>query len=230
MENSNAKITAALLVGFILLAIAPATLGLSLGVKSGDWIVYDIQESFASERGQRIEFESVAGTNLTLVVTDTLAGTQTSQTGYIDLATNEDFATSFFSARMYVIPIDISVGDSVYLGNEVGSSRISGEKTGNYAGADRRVVYANFSLQESQYTLYWDKQTGVLVEGTISSGTVFKSLSTVGTSMWTGGLGWWLWALIAIAVVCGIIASRKDFTKMLGRRFHTRRTDEKTTK
>jgi hypothetical protein len=228
MQTLEVKVKVAVLLGFILLATMPATLGVSLGVKSGDWIVYDLQGSFSSERGQRIEFESVAGTNLTVVVTDTLAGTQTSQPpGYIDLATNEDFATSFFRARVYIIPVDISVGNSVYLGNEFGNRTISGETTGTYAGADRRVLYANFSVQESQYTMYWDKQTGVLVEATKQTGVLSETLSTVGTNMWTGGLGWWLWVLIAIAVACGIITSKKDTIRKLARTFHARRADEK---
>jgi hypothetical protein len=233
MENLEVRIVLTVLLGSILLATMPTTLGLSLGVKSGNWIVYDFQASFSEERGQMIEFETVTGTNLTVVVTDSWANTQTSETGYVDLATNEDFSTSIFTARTYVIPVNISVGDSVYLGNQLGNRTISGETTGNYAGADRSVVYANFSLPTgNHYTLYWDKQTGVLVEGTIFYGndTVSEDLTTVGTNMWAGGLGYWLWVLIAVAVACGIITSKKDAIKKLARKSHARRTDEKTAK
>jgi hypothetical protein len=121
------------------------------------------------------------------------------------------------------------MGDSVYLGNEIGNRTISSETTEAYAGADRRIIYSNFSLNGNQYALYWDKQTGVLAEGTMFSGAMYRALLVTATNMWAGALGWWLWALIAIAIACGIISSRKGFTRMLRRRVSTRRVDDKKT-
>jgi hypothetical protein len=228
------KIAVAVLIGFILLDIIPATLGLSLGVKSGDWIVYDFQQSLGSEQNQKVEFLSVLGTVVTMRVTDSsLTGVEVSgQNETIDLAADEvsPQEVSFLSTRVYLIPAGLSKGDFAYLGNQIGNRTILSETTVTYAGAIRTVIYANFSLQGNQYTLYWDKQTGVLAQATMSSGIFFKALLAVDTNMWTGGIGWWPWAIIAIAVALGIITSNKHITRRLSRLFHPQLTDETTTK
>ena len=230
MYKLEAKMAAVTLSSLILLAMAPAGLCSSLGVKSGDWIEYTLQESFSSDRTQRIEFVSVAGTTVSIWVTVQMSeALEINQTETIDLASDADFSTGFLSARVHIIPSDLGMGDSVYLGNEIGNRTISGETTESYVGADRRIIYSNFSLNGNQYALYWDKQTGVLVEGTMSSGAMYRTLSVTATNMWTGALDWWLWALIAIAIGCGIISSRKGFTRMLRRRASTRRVDDKKT-
>jgi hypothetical protein len=230
MYKLKAKIAAVISSSLILLAITPGGLCSSLGVKSGDWIEYALQESFSSDRKQRMEFLSVAGTTVSIQVTDQTSGAlEINQTETIDPASDDDFSTSFLSARVYIIPSNLGMGDSVFLGNEIGNRTISGETTEAYAGADRRTIYSNFSLNENQYALYWDKQTGVLVEGTMFSGAMYRAVLVTATNMWTGALGWWLWALIAIAIACGIISSRKGFTRMLHRGNSTRRIDDKKT-
>jgi hypothetical protein len=86
------------------------------------------------------------------------------------------------------------------------------------AGANRRLVYANFSNSGSLCTFYWDKQTGVLVEGTMAVGTVFKAVSARATNMWTGEFVWWPWVIIIIILACGIIVSRKNIAQKLRRK------------
>jgi hypothetical protein len=223
MKKLEAGIIAAILLSSVLLATMPHTLGFSLGVKSGDWIDYDLQESYGSEREQKIEFLSVAGTVVTLHVTvGTSAGTEIDQTETIDLASEDDFVTSFLTLRVYVIPANLGINDSVYLGSEIGNGTILGEATRTYVGEDRRTIYSNFSFSQNQYTLYWDKQTGILAEATISSGPMYKSLMIVDTNMWIGGSGLWLWVIIAIVVVAGIVASQKHFLGKLLRRIDVR--------
>ena len=60
----------------------------------------------------------------------------------------------------FIIPADLNPGD-VFLDQYQGSITIAGVEERNYAGATRTVVYA--STTESTY--YWDKATGILVEG-----------------------------------------------------------------
>ena len=223
MEKLEAGIIAVILVSSVLLAIIPHTLGFSPGVTSGDWIDYDLQESYGPEREQKIEFLTVAGTVVTLHVTIGTSGNiEIDQTETIDLASEDDFATSFLTVRAYVIPVNLGADDPVYLGSEIGNRTISGEATKTFAGEDRRTIYSNFSFSQNQYTLYWDKQTGILVEATISSGSMFKALMIVDTNMWIGGFGSWLWVIIAIVVVAGIVASKKDFFGKLLRRIDVR--------
>lgn len=219
MKYTEEKITTATLLILILLTMGPTTSGSTLGVKSGDWIEYDIEESL-SEHVQRMEFSNVIGTMLTINMTErTLAGAEiSSQTQSIDISTNEDFPTSFLSGRVHVIPAELDLNDSVYLSMELGNRTISGEATDVYAGAERRVIFANFSFQSNQYALCWDKQTGVLVEATMSAGTFVKILSTLQTNMWTSGIGSWLWFVIAIPIALGIIASKWDAVRKRNKR------------
>ncbi len=227
------RIMLAMILVLIALATVPTALCHSFGVKTGDWIEYDLQE-FSGEHTQRIDFTSVMGTALTLNITDTMpSGLEFNPTtGDINLTNDDDFSAgmNFLTARVLVIPNDTSIGDSVYLGNEFGNRTISDETTKAYAGVDRRVIHANFTLQQNQkrYTLYWDKQTGVLVEATMSYGYMYSSLSTVDTNMWIGGIGWWFWIIIATVIACGIISTKRKAIKKLWRKPQT--TGEATTK
>jgi hypothetical protein len=214
------------IISLIIIATPPVALCFTVDVKAGDWIEYDIRESLSvnSEYSQRLDFLSIEGSELTVQVTVImLDGSQIHQNGTIDFgtsATNQDFSTYFLGSRAYLIPAGSEGNDSVYLGTEFGNRVIFGETTRAYAGADRTVVYSNFTLKANQYLLYWDKQTGVLVEAlveaTMSAGAVSNSLLVIGTNMWSGGIGWWLWVIIGGAIVLGIVTSRKKVTGKLG--------------
>jgi hypothetical protein len=96
----------------------------------------------------------------------------------------------------------LRAGDAVYLGS-FGTGTIAGEMTGTYAGADRRVVYSNLTL-ESRYEFYWDKQTGVLIEGIMILGSAFKRVSITETNMWLG-FDWRLLTIVLAVVACVIL-------------------------
>jgi len=188
-----------------------------LGVKRGDWIRYDFQESFGlGTRWQKVEFLNVTGSLVAIRETVHLSdGMEFNQTGTIDLASSDDFPMALFSLRVFIVPADLKIGDSIYLGG-LGNRTIVGEATGVYAGADRRVVYSNFSHYGSQYTFYWDKQTGVLTEGMMVLGVTFKAIWVTETNMWSGGFVWWPWVIIIIILACSIIVSRKISHKKMG--------------
>jgi len=59
-----------------------------------------------------------------------------------------------------------------------------GEIIRTYAGASRTVVYASFSQYGTQLTYYWDKQTGVMVEPSTTSGGVTATAKATETNMW----------------------------------------------
>jgi hypothetical protein len=215
MMTAEMKIMLLLLCSVLMVNASSSS---SLGVKSGDWMTYDFQETVSTggERWQTIEFLNVVGTSVTIRVTiHWSAGMETNQTRTIDLSSGDNFLDIiFFGVRVYIIPSNLGVGDSVYLG-EFGNQTIAGEATGNVAGANRRLVYANFSQSGSLCTFYWDKQTGVLVEGTMSVGTVSKAVLTTATNMWSGDFVWWPWAIIIIILACSIIVSRKKISQKL---------------
>jgi hypothetical protein len=223
MKKDVGAIIMTTIFALILLGNFPAALCYSVGVRSGDWIEYNFQES-NGEQEQRIDFVNVSGAALTLNVANFLQSGEElpPQSLGIDLTTSGDYWINYplVSARTLIIPNGTSVGDSVYLGL-FGNETILGPTTRTYAGADRTVVYANFSFQlndtlDNRYTLYWDKQTGVLVEATRSYGQLSPwSLSTVDTNMWIGGIGWWFWVIVVGVVAAGILSAKKNSIRKL---------------
>jgi hypothetical protein len=214
LRNRERRILTAAIIVVLAVAMTPAAASFSLGVKTGDWIEYDIQGSLSPEFSLTVSFLNVTGTNLTMELTEsTVIGTPLNYTENIDLATNEDFPIGFLTARAYLIPNGSETGDSVYLGTEFGNRTIISETTRSYAGADRIVVCCNFTLQLNQYVFYWDKQTGVLLEATMSHGTTSNSISAIDTNMWTSLSDWWLLPIIGAVIALGILSSRKKVTK-----------------
>jgi hypothetical protein len=190
-----------------------------LGVKSGNWITYDFQETFSTgtEPWQTIDFLNVAGTNVTIRISIYWsANLETNQTRTIDMTSNDNFpqGTIFLDMRVYIIPSNLESDASVYLG-EFGNQTIAGEATGTFAGANRRLVYANFSQSGSLYTFYWDEQTGVLVEGMMSFGTLSKAVLIDETNLWSADFVWWPWLIIIIIIALSIIISRKKIMQKL---------------
>jgi len=110
MRNVKTKIMFLLLCS-VLMVNASSNSG--LGVKSGDWIQYDFQETFSSvgERWQMVEFLSVVGTKVTIRVTIHMSpAIETNQTRTIDLSSSDNFQVVFFGVRVYLIPSNLGVG------------------------------------------------------------------------------------------------------------------------
>jgi hypothetical protein len=177
----------------------------------------------AVEQSERMDFLNVAGMAVTVQATFYMGSLPMNITKIIDLTSQDDFSipTSPFSARVYFIPGGLGINDSVYLGEVFGNRTIDGETTGNYAGVDRRVIYTNFSQQASNYIFYWDKQTGVLTEGTESLGIASSAVLLTGTSMWGTEIWLLLWIIIIVAVALGVLSSRKNIVKKLARKRDT---------
>jgi hypothetical protein len=228
MKKDVGAIIITTIFALILLGNFPAALCYSVGVRSGDWIEYNFQESNGDvEYTQRIDFVNVSGAALTLNIANVLPSGEElpPQSLGIDLTTSEDYWISYplVSARTLIIPNGTNMGDSVYLGL-FGNETILGQTTRTYADVDRTVVYANFSFRlngtvDNQYTLYWDKLTGVLVEATNSyESASLWSLSTVDTNMWIGGIGWWFWVIVVGVVAAGILSAKRNaIRKLLGK-------------
>lgn len=203
------------------IASGSALTNIGFGGKSGDWIEYNLQNtiSLQSEEQERLEFLTALGTNVTVHATSTPSLTGMDITETIDLTTQDDFPMRFLSARVYFIPGGLSQGDSVYLGSMFGTRNITSETARTYAGVGRRVINANFSDAEgSNYTLYWDKQTGVLTEGAKTLGIASEGVIMSATNMWGTELAWLLWISVIVAIALGVLSSRKGFMKKLRRK------------
>jgi hypothetical protein len=118
----------------------------------------------------------------------------------------------------FLIPPNLRTGDSVFM-TGYGNVAIAGETTRVYAGASRTVVYASFSQLGTQLTYYWDKQTGVMVEASTTSGSITGTGKATETNMWQADsspfwMQWWFFALAAaiiaaLAVTVYFVKKRK---------------------
>jgi parallel beta-helix repeat protein len=163
----------------------PTPPGVQVGVKAGDWIKYDYTITGAPSgtplpQWLKVEFLSVEGTSATVRVTMRMSdGTEQNATGPVDVvAGGQALGLSGF-----VIPANLTTGDSVYI-TGYGNITITDETTRTYAGATRTVVYASFSQYGTQLTYYWDKQTGVMVEASTTSGGMTGTAKATETNMW----------------------------------------------
>jgi parallel beta-helix repeat protein len=157
-----------------------------VGVKTGDWIKMDYTISGATSgtplpQWLKVEFLSVEGTSATVRVTMHMSnGAEQNQTMTVDIVAG---GGTFGTFSGLVIPANCTTGDSIYMAG-YGNVTIAGETTRTYAGASRTVVYASFSQVGTQLTYYWDKQTGVMVEASVVSGSVTATARATETNMW----------------------------------------------
>jgi hypothetical protein len=175
-----------------------------VGVKTDDWIKYDYlstpPETTTHPIWIKLEILSVEETNVTFQMTMHLSnGTEQSQTGIVNVGTGTiTTGNEMLIIVPPVIPANSKIGDSMY------GIVITGETTRNYAGVRRIVVYSSFYRDVVQFEYYWDKQTGIIVEGSGSApGTVMR-LKTTETNMWSSppvDFSTILYALLAIAMI-----------------------------
>jgi len=174
--NKKLVLITALLIFLLIMSTAAAEM--SVGVKKGDWIEYQAVFTGTPPAGHevtwaRTEVADVQGTVINLNVTTKFAnGTLLSETITLNLATGQ-------LGDEFIIPANLGVGDS-FFDKYHGNVTISKIEERTYAGATRTVI----SATAAQSTYYWDKATGVLVEG-ISEFPEYTIHSVVEkTNMW----------------------------------------------
>lgn len=153
----NLSLCTALLMSF--LVINAVTAEISVGVKKGDWMEYRAVFTGTPPAGHevtwaRTEVIDVQGTVINLNITTKFAdGTLINETVTLNLATGQ-------LGDEFIIPANLNVGDS-FFDKYHGTVTITKIEERTYAGATRTVI----SAIAAQSTYYWDKATGVLVEG-----------------------------------------------------------------
>jgi hypothetical protein len=153
---------------------------LTIGVKKGDWIEYQVTTAgtFPNEHNvdwTRIEILDVQGITASLNVTSRLTnGTLLSWKDTLNFETGQ-LLEGFF------IPANLTIGD-VFFDSLVGNITITGAEQRYYAGADRSVITGITPYT----TYYWDDITGVLVKADSVYPEQNYALSTVidKTNMW----------------------------------------------
>lgn len=176
-----------------------------VGVKSGDWIRYDITISYLGQsvKGSiKITVQSVQGVYVNLTYEVSVQGqTLTPPEQFIlDVSTG-----SGGSASGFIIPANLTVGQPIP-GEAANVQTIA-----DWRGRHAIVANATSPFMPFEARVYWDQATGVLLETTGSiSGTDYStdySISVVETSLWGGGLfglDWMIWVII-IAVVVAVV-------------------------
>jgi hypothetical protein len=179
-----------------------------VGIKAGDWIKleYNITGLPADEpypEWFKLEFLSLNGTSANVRVTLHMSdGTEQINTVPVDVVAGDE-ASALLG---FVIPANLTTGDSIYMAG-YGNVTIEGEATRTYAGANRTVVYASFSQDETQAAYCWDKLTGVIVEISSTSPSITATAKATETNMWetaettTGRLPWWPWIIVGVVAV-----------------------------
>lgn len=169
-----AAITLVLIAGLASLAVAD----LSVGVKSGDWIEYNVSYTGSPTEGHdvtwaRMDILSVQGTNISVTITSRFADNTTEAlNSTLDLATGhliDDF----------IIPANLNVGDT-FRDENLGNVTIDAAQPRQYAGATRTVLTSN--VGNNTYT--WDQTTGVSVEGTSQTADYTIHTTVEDTNMW----------------------------------------------
>ncbi|MGB5925925.1 MAG: hypothetical protein WBH01_07555 [Dehalococcoidia bacterium] len=180
-----------------------------VGIKAGDWIkvTYTITGLPAGQpyvEWLKLDFlslnDTIANVRATVHISD---GTEQSESGPVDVVSGSEVP----GLAGIVITTNRTTGDSVYIAGW-GNVPIEGEATRSYAGANRTVVYAGFSLNETQVTYYWDKLTGVMVELSSTSPGITATAKATETNMWgatTVSMPWWPWLIVGVAAVGLII-------------------------
>ena len=194
------KLPLAIIALILVLCLSNAVFAeLSVGVKKGDWIEYQVTSTGSPTAGHdinwaRMEILDAQGTNITVKITSRYPNESTEE-----LNSTLNFETGQLIDD-FIIPANLKTGDTFYDQN-LGNVTISRAEEHEYAGATRTVLYAS----TSQNTYVWDQATGVSVEGT--SQTPEYSIHTIvdKTNMWQPSEGLDVTAFYLVTVLVLII-------------------------
>jgi hypothetical protein len=209
------KIVAKIMSSFMLVFIfsvtsAFADSGFKVGVKSGDWVKFDVTVTPSDDLASkwfRMEFLSVKGTVAYVRMTTHLPnGTDLFEEDYFNMSSTDGEGLW----QGYVISANSSAGDSVYLGYE---AKINGETTGSYAGANRTIIYVSLSSDLND-TYYWDKETGVLTEYVSLQNGKTVNIKLTSTNLWGQGLSLFdLWPSLIMILVATVVVFAAVFMR-----------------
>ena len=204
------KLVAVLIVLSFLLS-SYAALGTSvaadaskIGVKTGDWIEYNVTTSGNPPPEKnivwaRMEILDIQGDSF-----------RTNTTGRDANGTLSSFIRTFNFpegqvSAWIIIPANLGSGDSFYDAVEGRNFTINGEEQKTIAGATRTTTYIDVPGRFKR----WDKSTGVFVETIDDLGNFTVNATVLATNMWSPqilGLDQTLFYGIVIVVVIAVVA------------------------
>jgi hypothetical protein len=208
-----------LIITLVFFSISPLRIFIAysepqVGVKSGDWMKYDVVTEERNWTGWiRFDIYEVEGTlmkfNMTMY-SESFGYTYT--TGQFNMSEMEAH-TAYPNdvIETFVIPANLKPGDT-FRYYDLGSITIAGETSGTYLGASRSVIYATYTppsgipSEASRVDYKWDKTTGVVLEysalypdGKTTTGKIAD------TNIWQPQQGTDPYVLYAMATVVTVI-------------------------
>jgi hypothetical protein len=162
------------------------------GVTEGDWFTYEVDACWNSNdpnaiyppvdyenweitnqtEWAKMEITSVSGTNVSVqYLTHFENGTEDIGDGYIDVATGDES-----NAALTIIAANLDANDNLYTSGDYSMWTINDTITRTYQDGVRNTNHINMTFEfswtenETEYyitqfvNLYWDKETGILVE------------------------------------------------------------------
>ncbi len=190
-----------ILIVLTLVTIECAEGSVSVGVKVGDWIQYEVTTTGNpppehNVKSARMDIIEVKGPEITVnVTTEANNGTISSSTLLLNLETGQIGA-------WFIIPANLSIGDTFYDASMDQNVTIAGQEQLEYAGAVRTVTNATVPGRIKQ----WDRATGVFVKAVDTlQGYSLNAIATE-TNMWTAQIpGFDLLILLAIVVAVAFV-------------------------
>ena len=209
-----------ILLGTVLLLLAVvngALAEVSVGVKKGDWIEYQVTTTGTPQEGHdvtwaRMEILDVKGTDIRVNVT-TKARNGTYESGVMNLNPAKGQVGVWF-----IIPANLNVGQAFFDLSLDRNVTIEGSKQRTIAGATRTITHATTPERIKS----WDKVTGVFVESIDVLPNYTLNAITDKTNLWSGQiLGLdppifytaTLGAAVVLAAVILVVAGKKIGSK-----------------
>lgn len=194
----NRKLCLTIVLFTVFVGVGNVLAEVSVGVKTGDWIEYQVAYTGTPTEGHdvtwaRMEIKDVQGRSVSVEITVEYSnGTREAMPITLNLETGE-------LGDDFIIPADLNSGDTFFDKN-VGNITISSVEERTYAGATRTVAHAS----TSETTYYWDRATGVLVEGNSHFPEYTMNTIVDRTNIWQPQL-FGLDSAVFYAVVIGIV-------------------------
>lgn len=195
-------LTSSFLLILICSVSAFALADVSVGVKQGDWVEYNVTFTGSPPVEHdavwaKMEIVNVDGAKVNATFVSRLANGST-----LSVQEDLDFETGRL-IDMFVVPSGLDAGDTFY-DKTVGNVTIGRVETRSYAGTSRTVVYAE--VLDTQW--FWDKISGVTLEARTANSVYTLNTIAINTNMWSPriyGLDPIIFYLLTVVVVLGIL-------------------------
>jgi hypothetical protein len=197
----NMKPVVTLLLMLILTTTVSATVmaEVSVGVKQGDWIEYNVAFTGNPPAEHDVEWARMEVVNVEANKVNATFISRLANGTMMNVSEDLDFDTGRL-IDMFIIPAGLNAGDTFY-DQTVGNVTIDRVEVRTYADAARTVVHAE--AVDTQW--YWDQATGVAVEARTSNAVYTLNTVASSTELWSPqilGLDSNIfYALLALAVV-----------------------------